>query len=69
MAGASRALPRSFYGDPSDVVERAQLSALGCRACKSHDVVLGKVVCMDGRNSQQRGVPRVGFRCRWFNDE
>jgi len=69
MANVSRALPHQFYGDPADVVERAQLSQLGCRACKSHDVVFDRVVCKDGRNIQQRGVPHVGFRCRWFNDE
>lgn len=65
--GASRALPRYFYGDPADVVERLQMDRLGCRACVSHRVVFGRVICVDARNEmKQSGVPVIGHRCRWF---
>ena len=62
------ALPRFMYGDPADVAERLQLDELGCRACVSHELVLERVVCGDPRNELQRGVPRIGHRCRWFKD-
>ena len=64
----SRALPAFMYGDPADVLERSQLNRLGCRACVSHRVVFGRVVCGDVRNeTQQKGVPHVGSKCRFFN--
>lgn len=65
---ASNALPRYMYGNPADVVERMELNQLGCRACVSHEVVLEQVVCGDPRNDLQHGVPRIGHRCRWFQD-
>lgn len=64
----SRALPAFMYGNPELVAERKQLRSLGCRACVSHRVVLGRVVCGDVRNeTQQKGVPHVGSKCRFFN--
>lgn len=72
MAGvvgdSSRALPHYFYGDPADVVERMELREMGCRLCVSHDVALGRVVCADSRNESQRGVPGVGYRCKFFKE-
>lgn len=65
----SNAVPHYFYGDPADVVERLELDDLGCRACLSHRVVFDRVVCGDGRNDRQVGVPRVGHRCKWFRDQ
>lgn len=62
----SSALPARFYRDPAKVVELAQLDSMGCRACLSHRVVFDRVVCLDGRNDKQKGVPRVGHRCRFF---
>jgi hypothetical protein len=64
----SNALPRFYYDDPADVVERLQQDLLGCRLCTSHQVTMGRVVCGDERNSQQRGVPDIGHRCRYFNE-
>ncbi|SEN43740.1 hypothetical protein [Nitrosomonas marina] len=64
----SRALPHFYYGDPADVVERRQLDSLGCRLCVSHKVVLDRVVCTDGRNERQVGVPGIGYRCKLFKE-
>lgn len=58
-----------MYGDPADVVERLEMDQLGCRACKTHKVVFDRVLCGDGRNEKQTGVPRIGHRCKWFNDK
>lgn len=67
VADVSRALPRHFYGDPADVVERAEMDRIGCRACVSHRVVFDRVICGDVRNeAKQSGVPRIGHRCKWF---
>lgn len=63
----SRALPVRYYGDPANVLEREQMKALGCRACNNQHLVLGKVFCTDVRNPQQKGVPGIGDRCRWFS--
>lgn len=68
MRSNSRALPHYCYGDPADVVERMQLRDMGCRLCASHDVVLGRVVCTDSRNESQRGVPGIGYRCKFFEE-
>lgn len=65
----SNAVPHYFYCDPADVVERLEMDDLGCRACLSHRVVFDRVVCSDGRNDRQVGVPRVGHRCKWFRDQ
>ena len=62
----STALPVRFYRDPAEVVELNQLDALGCRVCDSAAIVLSRVFCVDARNEKQKGVPRIGHRCRWF---
>ncbi|MDP3088850.1 MAG: hypothetical protein Q8M99_11775 [Methylotenera sp.] len=62
----SRALPMSFYRDPAEVCERQQLRELGCLACKSHTRLLGKVVCTDARKSDNKNVPRIGSKCKYF---
>lgn len=63
----SNALRQFMYRDPAEVVERAELNALGCRACSSHRIVFDRVLCGDVRNeTQQAGVPRIGHRCKWF---
>jgi hypothetical protein len=64
----SRTLPSFYYRDPAEVIERVQMDRLGCRACVSHSVVLGRVMCGDERNEHQVGVPSVGHRCKWFID-
>lgn len=64
----SHALPARYYRDPAETVELNQLNALGCKLCISHAVVLGKSLCTDERNKDQAGVPRVGHRCRWFQE-
>jgi hypothetical protein len=63
----SNALPARCYGDPAEVLEREQMSTLGCRACCNLVQVLGKGFCTEERNAEQKGVPRVGDRCRWFS--
>lgn len=65
---SSRALPVGFYRDPAELLERLQLNMLGCKACSSSELVLGKMLCKDVRNEQQRGVPAVGHRCKWFKE-
>lgn len=63
----SNALRQFMYRNPADVVEWAELDALGCRACSPHRVVFDRVLCGDVRNeTQQAGVPRIGHRCKWF---
>lgn len=64
----SRALPARFYQDPSEVVERHELVLLGCRACASCELVLNRPMCQDARNEAQKGVPRIGFRCKFFRE-
>jgi hypothetical protein len=62
----SKALPRWMYQDPAKVYESVQNRRIGCKACKSHKIVLGRVMCGDERNYQQQGVPQIGKRCKWF---
>lgn len=69
MGGNSRALPHYCYGDPADVVERMELDDLGCRLCVKHGVALGRIICTDYRNESQRGVPGVGYRCKFFEEK
>lgn len=64
----SSALPMRFYRDPAEVVERAQMVELGCRACNSHTHLLGKIVCTDPRKLDNKGVPGIGHRCKWFSE-
>lgn len=62
----SHALPMGAYADPAIVVERKELNGLGCRACDSHAHLLGKVVCCDPRKCDNKGVPHIGHKCKWF---
>lgn len=62
----SRALPRHCYGDPADVVEHLQLRELGCVACNKHTHMLGKVLCTEPRKIDNKGVPRIGNKCKYF---
>lgn len=64
----STALPIRFYGNPADVVERNQLDQLGCRVCESAAIVMSKVFCAEPKNENQKGVPRIGHRCKYFNE-
>lgn len=64
----SSALPLNFYRDPAEVVERHELVQLGCRACVSCELVLNRPMCQDERNQAQKGVPRIGFRCKFFRE-
>jgi hypothetical protein len=65
----SYALPARRYGNPADIVEYDQMDALGCRACKKHNVVLAKSLCTDSRNTVQKDVPIIGHHCKWFNEK
>ena len=65
----SRALPSFYYDDPAVVCERLEAKRMGCKVCSYHRVVLGKIVCGHDRNEKQYGVPWVGLRCRWFNEQ
>ena len=62
----SRALPAHCYRDPAEVVERQQLNELGCRACSSHAVLYDRVLCCDPRKLDNKGVPHIGHKCKWF---
>ena len=68
MANKSGALPAMLYGDPSDVVERMQRHEFGCRLCVHHKMVLGGVICSHHSNELQRGVPGIGYRCKFFKE-
>lgn len=65
---SSRALPLYFYRDPAEVIERLDLDRKGCSVCASFKLVLGRGLCTDARNDKQRGVPRIGHKCRWFSE-
>jgi hypothetical protein len=62
----SHALPMHFYRDPAEVCERQQLRDLGCLACESHTRLLGKVVCTDARKPDNKYVPHIGNKCKYF---
>ena len=64
--GSSRALPRGRYGNPADIVERDELNRAGCSVCCEAVVVFDRVRCGSDKNVQQRGVPGIGHRCRFF---
>lgn len=66
MKENSRALPAHFYRDPAEVLERAEMNELGCRACRSSSLIFTKMHCDDTRNENQTGVPRIGHRCKYF---
>lgn len=62
----SNALPIHLYRDPSEVVEVNQLFELGCNACDQSHRILTKTYCTDSRNENQKGVPKIGHRCKYF---
>lgn len=55
-----------LYRDPAEVVERLELDALGCEACRFAAFTFIRPVCTEPRNKGQKGVPSVGHRCKWF---
>ena len=63
---SSRALPKHFYADPAIVVERKELSEMGCTACKKHARLLGRVVCTEERVTNYKRVPFIGVKCKYF---
>ena len=66
MNEPSHALPMHFYRDPAAVVERNELDALGCSCCTKSHSLLGRVFCTEPKNERQKGVPRIGHHCKWF---
>jgi hypothetical protein len=62
----SNALPMYLYRDPSEVAERKQLLELGCNACEKHTHLLGRVVCTEPKKISNKGVPRIGSKCKYF---
>lgn len=62
----SNAMPAYMYADPALVVERQELVELGCRACGKHTYLFGKVVCTDPRKADNKNVPRIGSKCKFF---
>lgn len=62
------ALPAHLYRDPAEVVERAEIRALGCSLCRASAITLMRAFCSDPRNGQQRGFPTIGIRCRWYDE-
>lgn len=68
MAEQSRALPSYMYGDPAKVAEENELRELGCMICTKRGMTLMRSFCSEPRNDQQKGFPRIGHRCRWFDE-
>lgn len=64
----SRALPARYYRDPAVALEEMEMDHLGCRACTKLGRVFSRMVCTDQRNERQEGVPRIGHRCKWFDE-
>ena len=62
----STALPAYLYRDPAEVVENDEMLRLGCKACAKAMTVFGIVRCEDPRNESQKGVPRIGRRCKIY---
>ena len=62
----SNALPAHMYRDPAQVVERAELTDMGCRACEHHAYLFGRVVCSNPNKTDNKNVPRIGTKCKWF---
>jgi hypothetical protein len=66
MQEVSKALPSHCYQDPAKIVEQNQLVQLGCTACTKHAVYFGKVGCTEPRKPDNKGVPRIGSKCKYF---
>jgi hypothetical protein len=62
----SHALPMHLYRDPAEVIERKQLNEMGCTACNKHTHMLGKVFCTEPRKPDNKNVPRIGSKCKYF---
>lgn len=68
MDDRTYALPAAYYRDPAETIELLEMDRLGCRACVSFGLVLGRPHCADERNAKQAGVPRIGHRCKYFDE-
>jgi hypothetical protein len=68
MTERSYALPACYYRDPAETLEQLELDSLGCRLCTQHVVFLGRSLCTHEKNEKQEGVPRIGHRCKWFDE-
>lgn len=62
-------LRASDYGDPANIAERNELDRMGCALCAMAEKILVRTVCTDPHNTKQKGVPRIGHRCRWFREK
>jgi len=62
----STALPRDAYQDPETYVANKELKELGCRACDSSVPVGSRVGCSEPRKTDQKGIPHIGSRCKFF---
>lgn len=49
-----------------DILERKQLHEMGCRACTKHSYLLGRVICTDERKRDNKNVPAIGSKCKYF---
>lgn len=61
-------LPAFMYGDPLLVVQKLERDRMGCELCTKVGVTMHGVVCSDRRNNEQKGVPHIGHRCKWFRE-
>lgn len=57
------------YGDPAIVAERNEFDRKGCSLCTHAEKILKRTTCQDPRNTKQKGVPRIGHRCKWFQEK
>ena len=60
------ALPAYMYRNPAEIVERAEIHALGCALCQSSAITLMRAFCDQPENVRQAGFPTIGQRCKWF---
>jgi hypothetical protein len=63
---ASNSLRASDWRDPAIVVEEKELFELGCRACTKHTHLFERVICTDARKQDNKNVPRIGSKCKFF---
>jgi hypothetical protein len=57
-----------MYKDPQLVAEKLERDSMGCTLCTKVDVTTHGAVCGEPRNHQQKGVPGIGWRCKWFRE-
>lgn len=60
-------LPAHCYRDPAIVAEQNELAEMGCKACRKHRVVLDRVFCTEPKIKNQKLVPAIGSKCRYFD--